>query len=73
MPGPDPGISGRVVTSFGMRSSGLRFASPEDEVLLPLAAKPQFIRFHFTERQISPPMTQPAVVSVLPESVIVPE
>ena len=34
---------------------------------------PQFDRFHFTERQISPPMTQPAVVSVLPESVIVPE
>ena len=31
------------------------------------------IRFHFTERQISPPMTQPAVVSVPPESVIVPE
>ncbi len=35
--------------------------------------EPQFIRFHFTERQINPPMTQPAVVSVLPESVIVPE
>lgn len=73
MPGPDPGISGREVASSGMRSSGLRFATPEDEVFPPLAAKPQFIRFHFTERQISPPMTQPAVVSVLPESVIVPE
>ena len=35
--------------------------------------EPQFDRFHFTDRQISPPMTQPAVVSVLPASVIVPE
>ncbi len=36
-------------------------------------APPQFVRFQVTERQISPPSTQPAVVSVGPESVIVPE
>ena len=33
----------------------------------------QLLRDHFTERQISPPMTQPEVVSVSPESDIVPE
>ena len=33
----------------------------------------QSARFQTTERQISPPSTQPAVVSVSPASVIVPE
>jgi len=33
----------------------------------------QLLRDHFTERQIIPPKTQPAVVSVSPASDIVPE
>ncbi len=37
------------------------------------APRRQSTRFHTTERQISPPSTQPAVVSVSPASVIVPE
>ncbi len=40
-------------------------------VLLSLSR--QLLRDHFTERQIMPPKTQPAVVSVSPESDIVPE
>ncbi len=53
--------------------SALRAAtfSPEGEKESPPA--PQFARVHFTERQISPPMTQPDVVSASPDSVIVPE
>ncbi len=35
--------------------------------------KAQFARDQLTERQIQPPATQPAVVSELPESVILPE
>lgn len=34
---------------------------------------PQFARVHFTERQISPPMTQPDVVRASPDKLIVPE
>lgn len=66
MAGPDPGISCKI-------SSGLRCAAPEDDVFPLPARKRQLLRDHFTERQISPPITQPAVVSVSPESVIVPE
>lgn len=37
------------------------------------AAEVQFTRDQVTERQISPPITQPCVVSVLPESDMRPE